>query len=59
MIKQFRDYIIKGRTQAVKQVSTTKPQTPNRLKTLPSKAKSSIKNQFFERNHFWVGVKAK
>lgn len=28
MIKQFRDYIMKGRTQAVKQVSTTKPQTP-------------------------------
>lgn len=57
MIKQFKDYVTKGRTQNLKQVSTIKPQTPNRLQTLPNKAKSSDKINSLK--EIILGIKAK
>lgn len=39
--KIVKDYIIKGRTQTIKQVATVKPPNPSWIKTLPREVKSS------------------
>lgn len=43
MIKQCKGYIIKGRTQTIKQVATVKPPNPKWRKTPPREARSSSK----------------
>lgn len=51
MIKQFKDYVTKGRTQNLKQVSTIKPPNPQQTANTTKQGQVLWQNQFFERNH--------